>query len=96
MPGGATRSARMVSLVIPAGTAYGLAVFVVASFFGLPIVAKLTASGPTITKMTKMVGWSGFAVEHLMVGTEPGLLRFALSCSGQTEPQLELRSPVVA
>jgi len=62
--GGATHSARMVSLVIPAGTAYGLAVFVVASFFGLPIVAKLTASGPTITKMTKVVGWSGGRVSQ--------------------------------
>jgi len=84
------------SLVIPAGMAYGLAVFVISSFIGLPIAAKVTASGPVITNMAKMVGWSTFAVEHLMFGTVLGLLTFALGRTTQTEPQLELRSPVAA
>ena len=84
------------SLVIPAGMAYGLAVFVVSSFIGLPIAAKLTDAGPVITNMAKMVGWSTFAVEHLMFGTVLGLLTCALSRSNQTEPRLELRSPVAA
>jgi hypothetical protein len=84
------------SRVIPAGMAYGLAVFAVSSFIGLPVAAKLTASGPVITNMAKMVGWSTFAVEHLMFGAVLGLLTFALSRTTQTEPQLELRSPVAA
>ena len=66
------------SLIIPAGMAYGLAVFVVSSFIGLPIAAKLTGSGAVITDMARMVGWSTFAIEHLMFGTVLGLLTFTL------------------
>lgn len=84
------------SLVILAGMAYGLAVFVMSSFIGLPIAAKFTSAGPTITNMAKIVGWSTFAVEHLMFGTALGLLTFALSRSTRTEPQIEVRSPVAA
>lgn len=84
------------SLVIPAGMAYGLAVFVVSSFIGLPIAAKLAAAGPVITNMAKVVGWSTFAVEHLMFGTVLGLLTFALNRSTQTDPQIKLRSPAAA
>ena len=84
------------SLVIPAGMAYGLAVFVVSSFIGLPIAAKLTASGPVIADMAEMVGWSTFAVEHLVFGTVLGLLAFALSRTTHTDPRPGLRSPVTA
>ena len=84
------------SLVIPAGMVYGLAVFVVSSFVGLPVAAKLTGAGPVITNMAKMVGWSTFAVEHLMFGTVLGLLTFALSHSNSAEPQIELPAPVAA
>ncbi|MGO8873587.1 MAG: hypothetical protein ACLQPH_19730 [Acidimicrobiales bacterium] len=82
------------SLVIPAGMAYGLAVFVVSSFIGLPIAAKLTAARPVITNMAKIVGWSTFAVEHLMFGTVLGLLTFALNRSGSPEARVELRLAV--
>ena len=58
-----------------------MAVFVVSSFIGLPIAAKLTASGPVITDMAKMVGWSTFAIEHLMFGTVLGLLTFMFNRS---------------
>jgi len=82
------------TLVIPAGMAYGLAVFVVSSFIGLPIAAKLTTAGPVITNMAKMVGWSTFAFEHLMFGTVLGLLTFALSRSSTSEAYVELSSTV--
>ncbi len=84
------------SMVIPAGMAYGLAVFGVSSFIGLPIAAKLTGAGPVITNMAAMVGRSTFAVEHLMFGTVLGLLTFALSRSGSTEAHVEFRSTVPA
>ncbi len=83
-------------LVIPAGMVYGLAVFVVSSFIALPVAAKLTGAGSVITDMAKMVGWSTFAVEHLMFGAVLGLLTFALSRSDSTGPTVELRLPVAA
>lgn len=82
------------SLVIPAGMAYGLAVFVVSSFIGLPVAAKLTASGSVITNMAKMVGWSTFAVEHLLFGAVLGLLTLGLIRSARPEPRVDDRSAV--
>jgi len=84
------------SLVIPAGMVYGLAVFVVSSFIGLPIAARLTGSGPVIANMAKMVGWPTFAVEHLMFGTVLGLLTFAVgrNGSGSREAHVENHSTV--
>jgi len=90
-----TRQVRR-SLVIPAGMGYGLVVFAVSSFVGLPVAAQLTGAGAVITDMAKMVGWSTFAVEHLVFGTVLGLLTFALDRSSDAEPQPELRAPVAA
>jgi hypothetical protein len=84
------------SQVIPAGMVYGLAVFVVSSFVGLPVAARLTAAGPVISNMAKMVGWSTFAVEHLMFGAVLGVLTVALSRSSTTDSPVGLRSPVAA
>ncbi len=54
--------------LVPAGAMYGLAVFVVSAFIGLPVAAKITSSGTTISDMASMVGWATFAVEHMMFG----------------------------
>ena len=58
----------------PAGAAYGLAVFVVSAFFGLPVAAKITGSGSTISGMASMVGWATFAVEHMIFGLAVGAI----------------------
>ena len=58
-------------VLVPAGAIYGLAVFVVSAFVGLPVAAKITGSGTTISDMASMVGWATFAVEHMMFGTRP-------------------------
>ena len=70
------------SLVVPAGMDYGLAVLVFSGIIGLPIAAKLTASGPFIADMAKMVGWSTLGVEHLLFGMVLGFLMLALSRDG--------------
>lgn len=84
------------SLVIPAGMVYGLAVFVVSSFVGLPVASALTGAGPVITNMAKMVGWSTFAVEHLMFGTTLGLLTFAFGGVDTKAPHAALRTSVAS
>ncbi len=65
--------------LVPVGAADGLSVFVVSAFIGLPVAAKITNSGRTISDMAKMVGWATFAVEHMMFGVVLGVLatRFA-------------------
>ena len=54
--------------LLPAGGGYGLGVFVVSAFAGLPVAAKITNSGSTISDMASMVGRATFAVEHMMFG----------------------------
>ena len=53
---------------MPAGALHGRAVFVVSAFVGLPVAAKITASGSVISDMASMVGWATFAVEHMVFG----------------------------
>ncbi len=60
--------------LVPAGGLYGLAVFVVSTFVGLPLAAKITSSGTAISHMASMVGWATFAVEHMMFGVVLGIL----------------------
>ena len=60
--------------LVPAGAVYGLAVFVVSAFVGLPVAAKITGSGSAISDMATMVGWATFAVEHMMFGIVVGAL----------------------
>ena len=62
------------TVLVPAGAIYGLALFVVSAFIGLPVAAKITGSGTTISEMAKMVGWATFAVEHMMFGIVVGAL----------------------
>ena len=60
--------------LVPAAAMYGLAVFVVTAFIALPIAAKVTGSGTTISDMASMVGWATFAIEHMMFGLVLGIL----------------------
>ena len=62
------------AVLVPAGAAYGLAVFVVSVVIGLPVAAKITGSGSTISDMASMVGWATFAVEHMMFGLVLGVI----------------------
>lgn len=62
------------TLLVPAGAIYGLAVFVVSAFVGLPVAAKITGSGTTISDMASMVGYATFAIEHMMFGLVLGAL----------------------
>ena len=60
--------------LVPAGMVFGLGTFFVSSFVGLRIAATITGAGTTISDMAKMVGWSTFALEHLMFGLVLGAL----------------------
>jgi hypothetical protein len=83
----ARRLPRMV--LVPAGALYGLAVFVVSAFAGLPVAAKVTSSGATISDMASMVGYATFAVEHMMFGLVLGALAFRGAPAGL--PTAEVR-----
>lgn len=67
------------TLLVPAGAIYGLAVFVVSAFVGLPVAAKVTSTGTTISDMASMVGYATFAVEHMMFGLVLGALALRTS-----------------
>ena len=62
------------AVLVPAGVVYGLAVFVFSSFVGLPVAAKITGSGSTISDMASMVGWATFAIEHMLFGLVLGTI----------------------
>lgn len=68
-----TRRLRVPANVLT-GTAFGLVVFVVSAFVGLPIAANVTSTGSTISDMASMVGWVTFAVEHMMFGAVLGVV----------------------
>ncbi len=74
---------------VPAGAVYGLAVFVVSAFVGLPVAAKITNSGSTISDMASMVGYATFAVEHMMFGLVLGVLAMRTAPTGS--PVAEVR-----
>lgn len=56
------------SLTLVSGMVYGVVVFAVAAFVGLPIAGKVTDTGSVISDMPKMVGWATFVFEHLVFG----------------------------
>jgi hypothetical protein len=68
-----TRRLRVPANVLT-GAGYGLVVFVVSAFVGLPIAATVTGSGSTISDMASMVDWVTFAVEHMVFGAVLGVL----------------------
>ena len=57
-----------------AGLVWGVAVFALSAFIGLPIAAALFGSGDQIANMAEMAGWGTFIIEHLLYGLVLGLL----------------------
>jgi hypothetical protein len=83
--------------LVPVGTAYGLAVVVVSAFVGLPVAAKITGSGSTISDMATMVGWATFAVEHMMFGLVLGVIaRRRAPAAGTQAAMVDARSAMLS
>jgi len=85
-------------VLVVAGALYGLGVFVIASFVFLPIAAAVTGSGTTISHMGQMVGWSTFAIEHMMFGIALGAILSATAArsKGSSNAVASDRRPRVA
>ena len=83
---------------VPAGAIFGLAVFAGSAFVDLPAVASITGSGDVIANMARMVGWTTFAIEHVMFGITLAIYLLATSPKTSPSPQLaaDLKRPVAA
>ena len=82
--------------LVPAGMVFGLGTFFVSSFVGLRIAATITGAGTTISDMAKMVGWSTFALEHLMFGLVLGGLALRSSrATGRADSGSGVRSAML-
>ncbi len=83
---------------LAAGAIFGMAVFAGSAFIDLPAVASITGSGDVIANMASMVGWTTFAIEHVMFGL--ALAVYLLATSPRTSPSQQRRtdrkSPVAA
>ncbi|OOL32704.1 hypothetical protein GQ85_05825 [Rhodococcus rhodochrous] len=62
-----------ITLII-GGMIYGVLVFAVSAWIGLPLAAAIFSSGDQITDMASMVGYGTFLVEHLMFGVAAALV----------------------
>ncbi len=60
--------------LIVAGTAFGVATSFVSAFVGLPVAARITGAGSTISDMASMAGWTTFVIEHALFGAVLGML----------------------
>lgn len=69
---------RGTTLII-GGIVYGLIVFAVSAWVGLPLAAAITSSGEPIADMASMVGYGTFAVEHVLFGAAAALTLSAAS-----------------
>jgi uncharacterized membrane protein YagU involved in acid resistance len=61
-------------VLVGAGIAWGLVVFAVSRWIGLPLAAALFGGGDPIRDMASMVGYPTFLVEHLLFGATLGLM----------------------
>ncbi|WP_239657131.1 hypothetical protein [Mycobacterium riyadhense] len=69
------RVARVSGLtVLIAGLVWGVIVFVVSSWVGLPIAAAVFDAGYPIRNMVALVGYPTFVIEHLIFGATLGVL----------------------
>ncbi|MCP9624130.1 hypothetical protein NMK54_28705 [Nocardia otitidiscaviarum] len=57
-----------------AGIVWGLIVFAVSAWIGLPLAAAIFSGGDPISDMASMVGYPTFIVEHLLFGGALGML----------------------
>ena len=84
-------------VLVPAGVVYGLVVFAVSALVGLPVAAKITGSGSTISDMASMVGWATFAIEHMMFGLVLGALAVRTAPAGDsTDAMVGSRSAMLS
>jgi hypothetical protein len=60
--------------LVAAAMIWGLIVFAISSWIGLPIAAALFGGGDPIRDMASMVGYPTFLLEHLMFGAALGIL----------------------
>lgn len=60
--------------LLGAAMVWGLIVFVISSWIGLPVAAALFGGGDPIRDMASMVGYPTFIIEHLMFGAALGIL----------------------
>ncbi len=59
--------------MIGAALVWGVVVFVVSAWIGLPVAASLFGGGSPISDMASMVGYPTFLVEHLIYGAVLGI-----------------------
>ncbi len=64
-------------VLVAAGAVWGLVVFAVSAWIGLPIAASVFGGGDPIRNMASMVGYSTFVIEHLIFGVALGMLLLA-------------------
>ncbi|MCV7151066.1 hypothetical protein H7I57_07165 [Mycobacterium pyrenivorans] len=62
------------AVLVAAAVAWGLVVFAISSWVGLPVAASLLGGGDPIRDMAAMVGYQTFIAEHLLYGAVLGLL----------------------
>jgi len=62
------------ALLVGAAIVWGLIVFAISSWIGLPIAAALFGGGDPIRHMASMVGYTTFLLEHLLFGAALGVL----------------------
>lgn len=67
------------AVLMAAATLWGLVVFAISAWVGLPVAASLFGGGDPIRNMATMVGYPTFIVEHLLFGAALGLLLIAAS-----------------
>lgn len=83
-------------LWVPIGVLYGLAVFVVSAFVGLPIAATVTGSGSVISEMARIVGRGTFAAEHVLFGLTLAAVTLVVAPSARlSAPETARRQPAV-
>ena len=56
------------------GILYGVMVFAVSAWIGLPLAAAILSSGDQITNMAPEVGYGTFLVEHMRFGVAAALV----------------------
>ncbi|MGD9620750.1 MAG: hypothetical protein AB7G47_10495 [Mycolicibacterium sp.] len=67
------------TLLVGAGMFYGIAVFAVSAWIGLPLAAAIFSAGDPIANMASMVGYGTFVAEHIMFGVAAALVLLPFS-----------------
>ena len=65
--------------LIVAGAVYGVIVFALSAYVGLPLAAAIFNSGDQISHMPRMAGWTTFLIEHVIFGLALGMMALPLA-----------------